>query len=145
MVAFLTTFLLFFQAAVQDLPKPFPRDGATQSFDNARATAWDVTWPKNKPTQMHRHVYDLVGIELSDATFAVTSQNGSPRTTSTTRGRVLFLNKNTVHMEEGLSDIPRHAILIDLKDNPRRFMKTSPACPVLFRVKVRKNFSRTSG
>src|SRR5436190_23823476 len=118
MIALLTTLLLFFQASVQDLPRPFPREGATQVFDNSRATAWDVTWPKNKPTQMHRHVYDLVGIELADATFAVTSQNGAPRMTSTTRGRVLFLNKNTIHMEEGLSDIPRHAILIDLKDEP---------------------------
>src|SRR2546426_245649 len=118
MITLLTTLLLFFHSAVQDLPHAFPREGAKQIVDNARLTAWDVTWPKNKPTAMHKHAYDLVGIELADSTFAVTSQGGQPRTASSTRGRVLFLRKDTIHMEEGLSDTPRHAILVDLKDAP---------------------------
>jgi len=114
----LTAFLLFFHPAIQDLPHAFPREGAKKVEDNARVTAWDVTWEKNKSTGMHRHLYDYVGIELDDSMTKVTSPEGQTRMASLKRATAYFLPKGTTHMEEGQGDVPRHAILIDLKDTP---------------------------
>jgi hypothetical protein len=123
MVALLTSLFLLFHAGFQDLPHAFPRPGATQLVDNARLTAWDVIWPKNQSSGMHRHAYDYVGIELNDSLTTVTRTDGQPRTVSMKKAMAYFLPKGTTHLEEGLSDVPRHAILVDLKDAP------SPAYP----------------
>jgi hypothetical protein len=42
----------------QNYPPPYPRDGTTALIDNARAQVWDVSWPKGKPSALHRHLYD---------------------------------------------------------------------------------------
>jgi hypothetical protein len=123
MISLLTTLLLLFHSVVQDLPHAFPRDGATQLLDNSRLTAWDVVWPKGKSSGMHRHAYDYVGIELNDSLTKVTGTGGEARTVKLTTATAYFLPKGTTHMEEGVSDVPRHAILVDLKDAP------SPAYP----------------
>lgn len=99
-----------------ELPHAFPRDGAKQLIDNERVTVWEATWTKGKPTAMHRHRYDMVGIELADATVKVTTQQGTATNGSPRLGQVSFIPKGTTHFEEGTSDTPRHAILIDLKD-----------------------------
>lgn len=132
-LAFIVSFFLRFQVPAQvEYPAPFPRDGAVAVVDNDRVTVWDVTWPKNKPTAMHKHVYDLVGIELADATVAVTTLNGRARSSNVSRGHVLFLSKDTIHMEEGLSDNPRHATLIDLKNAPSPAYPNKSALPLAF-------------
>ena len=102
-------------AQTAELPHAFPREGAKQVLDNERVTVWDVVWEKNKPTGMRRHRYDLVGVELSDATAKVTSPQGATNA-SPKPGQVFFLQKGVTRSEEGTSDTPRHAILIDLKD-----------------------------
>jgi predicted metal-dependent enzyme (double-stranded beta helix superfamily) len=99
-----------------ELPHAFPRDGAMQLIDNNRVTVWEATWAKGKTTPMHRHRYDMVDIELADATSKLTAQQGAVTNASLRVGQVSFVRKGGTHMMEGTSDTPRHAILIDLKD-----------------------------
>jgi quercetin dioxygenase-like cupin family protein len=102
-----------------ELPHAFPREGAKQLFDNERVTIWDVTWIQGKPSPMHRHKHDLVGIYLVGSPIKVTMPDGTSRESKVEEGFVLFQPKGVTHIEEGLVDEnPRHAILIDLKDHP---------------------------
>ena len=102
----------------QELPHAFPREGAKQLFDNERVTIWDVTWIEGKPSAMHRHKYDLVGVYLVGSPIKVTMPDGTSRESKVDEGFVLFQPKGVTHIEEGLvDDNPRHAILIDLKDH----------------------------
>jgi quercetin dioxygenase-like cupin family protein len=102
----------------QELPHAFPREGAKQLFDNERVTIWDVIWIEGKPSAMHRHKYDLVGVYLVGSPIKVTMPDGTSRESKVDEGFVLFQPKGVTHIEEGLvDDNPRHAILIDLKDH----------------------------
>jgi len=105
-------------AAVQAPPPPdaFPRDGAKQLIDNERVTVWDVVFEKGKPSGMHRHKYDMIGIDLADGVVRVTSAQGSVSTTNARVGNVFWMRKGGVESQEGISDTPRHAIMVDLKD-----------------------------
>jgi len=103
-------------AQTPQLPHAFPRDGVKQLIDNERVTVWEATWPKGKPTPMHRHQFDMVGIELADATYKGTNEQGAVANSSARLGQVGFTRKGSTHMLEGTSDTPRHMILIDLKD-----------------------------
>ncbi len=113
-------------------PPPFPRDGAKQLLDNAWGTAWEATWPPNKPTPMHRHLFDYVGIELADATFRVTTPGAEPKTSSRSKGDSWFLPRGVTHNEEGLSVPGRHAIVIDLKDTTSPPVANTTGYPALF-------------
>jgi quercetin dioxygenase-like cupin family protein len=118
MKATLSFWLLTLLGQSPELPHAFPREGATQVFDNERVTIWDVTWLKGKPSPMHRHRYDLVGVYLVGSPIKVTMPDGTSRDSSVEEGFVLFQPKGVTHIEEGLvEENPRHAILIDLKDH----------------------------
>jgi hypothetical protein len=115
--AFLTLLLTLFPLPqTPELPHAFPRDGAKQLIDNERVTVWEATWTKGKPSPMHRHRFDMVGIDLADATVKVTNQRGGVTNSVLKAGHVFFTPKGTTEIQEGTSDTPRHAILIDLKD-----------------------------
>jgi quercetin dioxygenase-like cupin family protein len=103
LIAIISLLFSFFQ----DLPHAFPREGAKQLIDNERVTVWDVTIEKGKPSPMHRHKYDLVGVDLADAT----SPAGAVKF-----GQVVWQPKGTAHIEQVTSDTPRHVIAVDLKD-----------------------------
>jgi quercetin dioxygenase-like cupin family protein len=111
----LALFLLV-AGALQDLPHAFPREDAKQLIDNNRVTVWEATWPKGKVTPLHRHQYDFIGIDLADSVVRVTTQDGNSQYVAIKVGNVQFREKGMTHREEGTSDSPRHAILIDLKD-----------------------------
>jgi hypothetical protein len=119
----LTLLLTLFPVSAQtpQLPHAFPRDGVKQLIENERVTVWEATWPKGKPTPMHRHQFDMVGIELADATGKGTNLQGVATNFVSRLGQVGFTRKGATHMLEGTSDTPRHMILIDLKD-----VKVSP-------------------
>jgi hypothetical protein len=111
MKAFVFALLL----APQSYPPPFPRDGATKVFENESVVVWDVTWVKGKPTPMHRHVVELVGVTLVPGTVRVTLPDGTSRESELdTPGAVSAGGKGLTHMEEGTSDTSRRAILIEL-------------------------------
>jgi quercetin dioxygenase-like cupin family protein len=102
--------------ALQAYPPPFPRDGATKVLENERAVVWDVTWEKGKPTPMHRHPVDVVGVTLVPGTVRVTLPDGSSRESEEDGvGSVSAGGKGLTHSEEGTSVVPRRAILIELK------------------------------
>ena len=100
-----------------DLPPPFPRAGAKQLLDNDRVTVWDVVWLKGQPTPLHRHPYALAGVYLEPGTRVITDANGSTRNVSNEAGGVTFQLKGLTHIEEGTSDTPLHAIMIELKQD----------------------------
>src|SRR3989337_544792 len=112
----LTTLAFFLLPAAQAYPPPFPRDGATKVLENESVVVWDVTWVKGKPTPMHQHLVDVVGVTLVPGTVRVTLPDGSTRESEKdTVGAVSAGGKGMIHMEEGTSDPPRRAILIEIK------------------------------
>jgi quercetin dioxygenase-like cupin family protein len=125
--------LLLFFPQVSELPHAFPREGARQIFDNERVTIWDVTWIQGKPSPMHRHKYDLVGVYLVGSPIRVTMPDGTSRESTVEEGFVLFQPKGVTHIEEGLDkDNPRHAILIDLKDSKVPPIPNASGFPLAF-------------
>ena len=103
----------------QTYPPPYPRANATKLIDNDRINAWDVYWIKNQPTPMHTHMIDQ---------FSVTLEGGLLHTKAPGRdwtepnmskiGSVTFVKAGTTHQEEGLSDVPQHKIMIEIKPSP---------------------------
>jgi hypothetical protein len=93
----LALWVALFPVQTADLPHAFPRDGAKQLIDNERVAVWEIKLEKGKQTGMHRHRYDMIRVDLADATAG-------------------FSQKGLTHNDEGNGDTPRHAIMIDLKD-----------------------------
>ena len=116
----------------QDLPHAFPRVGAVQLVDNDRVTMWDVTWYKGKPSPMHRHRDDLVGVYLVGSAIKVTRPDGTSNVSTVEPGFILFQKAGVTHIEEGMADVPRHAILTDLKGGPAGAMANSSGHPAAF-------------
>jgi hypothetical protein len=116
----------------QTLPPPFPRDGAKQLLDNERVTVWDVVWPKGKPTALHRHPYALAGVYLERGSRVITDADGSKRPVTNEAGGVTFQLKGLTHVEEGASDTPLHAIMIELKQDAPVGDDPSPDLPPAF-------------
>ncbi|MGH9320760.1 MAG: hypothetical protein ACRD21_06390 [Vicinamibacteria bacterium] len=103
-------------AFLQEYPPPFPREGATKILENESVLVWDVTWEKGKPTPLHQHRLDLVGVTLAQGTVKVTLPDGTSRTSEPEPvGAVSSGGKGLTHIEEGTSDVPRRAILVELK------------------------------
>ncbi len=115
-----------------NLPPPFPRAGAKQLLDNERVTVWDVVWPKGQPTALHRHPYALAGVYLDPGTRVITATDGSTRNVSNEPGGVTFQLKGLTHVEEGTSDPPLHAIMIELKQDAPVGDDASPDLPPAF-------------
>jgi quercetin dioxygenase-like cupin family protein len=137
MIAAILSLLLL--ALQQDLPHAFPSENAKQIVDNERVTVWDVTWPEGKPSELHRHKYDLISVDLADASVRVTLPNGQSRTSSLKVGGIEWLAKGAAHFEESVGDKPRHAILIDLKDVKVPPLENKTGLPLAFpREGVRK-------
>ena len=125
--------LLAQNAQSQDYPPAFPREGARQVFDNMWITAWDDTWIPDKPTPMHRHVYDYFGWEFTDSKTDSVSPEGDTRSVSTSRGLAWFLSKGVTHVEIGRSsNPPRHAILVELKDAGSPYYRNTTTFPTAF-------------
>lgn len=101
-------------------PVPYPREGVKPLIDNARAQVWDVSWPKTTtPPGIHRHLYDMTGLYYWPGDRRITSTDGTVRNISTEAGRIQWQLKGITHMEEGISDDPLRAVMIELKgDGP---------------------------
>jgi quercetin dioxygenase-like cupin family protein len=99
----------------QTYPPPFPREAARLLFENNRVAVWDVTWPKGQPTAVHVHPVDQLSVTLVKGTVRVTRLGGTPTVGGAEPGGVVFTPQGTVHMEEGLSEIPQRKIMLQLK------------------------------
>lgn len=121
-------FLLVAIAAGQttELPPPFPRPGTTKLLENDVAAVWDVSWLKQK-YPLHTHRYDLVGISYVEGDRIIT-QGDAPGRLVNTKPWVFQTNRaNVTHVEEGASDPPMRAVLIEIKPAAPRAAAEEPA------------------
>jgi hypothetical protein len=101
-------------AQTPQLPPPFPRPGTTQILENDVVVVWDVSWLKQQ-YPLHTHRYDLIGISYVEGDRIITQGDGPGRLVHT-RAWVFQTNRaNVTHVEEGASDPPMRAVLIELK------------------------------
>jgi quercetin dioxygenase-like cupin family protein len=116
----------------QNYPPPFPRKDATKVFENDRVEVWDVMWPKGQPTPMHEHPYDQISITLVGGSVRVTRSDGNPTMGKSELGSVALTRKGTVHAEEGMSDVPQHKIMVQLKPSVSPDLNTGEGLPGAF-------------
>ena len=97
-----------------ELPPPFPRPGTTKMLENDAVAVWNVSWLKQK-YPLHTHRYDLVGISYVEGDRIIT-QGDAPGRLVSTKAWVYQTNRAGVtHVEEGASDPPMRAVLIEIK------------------------------
>lgn len=108
------------------LPPPFPRPGTTALLENDAVAVWDVSWLKQQ-YPLHTHRYDLVGISYVEGDRIITQGNAPGRLVNT-KAWVFQTNRaNVTHVEEGASDPPMRAVLIEVKSPAPRPPSTEPA------------------
>jgi len=108
------------------LPPPFPRPGTTSLLQNDAVAVWNVSWLKQQ-YPLHHHAYDLVGISYTDGDRIITQGNAPGRLTNT-KAWVFQTNRAGVdHVEEGASDPPLRAVLIEVKAAAPRPPAPEPA------------------
>jgi hypothetical protein len=104
----------FAMSPAAELPPPFPRPGTTEIFQNDVVAAWNVSWLKQQ-YPLHTHRYDLIGISYVEGDRIIT-QGDTPGRLTPTKAWVFQTNRaNVTHVEEGASDPPMRAVLIELK------------------------------
>jgi hypothetical protein len=121
-------FLLMAIVAAQaaELPPPFPRPGTTALLENNAVAVWNVSWLKQQ-CPLHTHRYDLVGISYAEGDRIITQGSGPGRLVNT-KAWVFQTNRaNVTHVEEGASDPPMRAVLIEVKSPAPRPATTEPA------------------
>jgi hypothetical protein len=126
-VSWLNVFLLAAVAGqASPLPPPFPRPGTTQLLENDAVAVWNVSWLKQQ-YPLHTHRYDLVGVSYVEGDRIIT-QGNAPGRLVTTKAWVFQTNRaNVTHVEEGASDPPMRAVLIEVKTAAPRAPATEPA------------------
>ncbi len=114
----------------QTYPPPYPRAGTKALIDNARAQVWDVSWPKGEPSGLHRHLYDMTGLYYWPGDRIITAVDKSTRNISTKAGQIQWQLKGITHIEEGTSDDPLRAVMIELKgDGPSHKVEKADGVP----------------
>jgi hypothetical protein len=114
----------------QTLPPPFPRPNAVKMLDNDRVQVWSVAWPKGQPTPLHRHLYDITGTYIAPGDRVITDVDGSKRPVTNAAGGIVWQFKGLTHIEEGTSEQPLRAVMIELKgDGPSGKMVKPASAP----------------
>jgi hypothetical protein len=109
-----------------ELPPPFPRPGTTLLLENDVVAVWNVSWLKQQ-YPLHTHRYDLVGVSYSEGDRIITQGNGPGRLVNT-KAWVFQTNRaNVTHVEEGASDPPMRAVLIEVKPAAPRGPAAEPS------------------
>jgi hypothetical protein len=91
--------LLFFLSLVhpvQNLPQAFPRDGARQLINNDRVIVWEVMLEKDKPSPMHLHQYDMVGVYLDNFAVASAKKGSTDSQPGNRQTRAIFIELKDV-------------------------------------------------
>lgn len=123
-IALVMLFAVLGQAAPQ-YPPPYPRPGTTRVFENDVIAVWDVAWLKQKYS-LHTHRYDLIGVSYVEGDRIIT-QGDAPARLSHTKPWVFQSNvAGNTHVEEGASDPPMRAILMEVKAPPPATDVTEP-------------------
>jgi hypothetical protein len=130
----LVILLSLFALGGQTYPPPFPRPNAVKLFENARTQVWDVVWPKGQATPLHRHLYDITGTYYASGDRIITEVDASTRRVSTKAGGIVWQFKGLTHVEEGSSEQPLRAVMIELKgDGPSGIVKETAGVAPLAR------------
>ena len=125
-VTLLSLLLAMVAGQAAELPPPFPRPGTTKLLENDVVAVWDVSWLKQK-YPLHTHRYDLVGISYVEGDRIIT-QGDRPGRLVNTKPWVFQTNRaNVTHVEEGASDPPMRAVLIEVKPPAPRAASEEPA------------------
>jgi hypothetical protein len=112
-------------AQAAELPPPFPRPGTTLLLENDVVAVWNVSWLKQQ-YPLHTHRYDLVGVSYVEGDRIIT-QGSAPGRLVTTKAWVFQTNRaNVTHVEEGASDPPMRAVLIEVKPPAPRAATAEP-------------------
>jgi hypothetical protein len=126
-MGWLNVFLALAFLAGQDpqLPPPFPRPGTTLLLENEVVAVWNVSWLKQQ-YPLHTHRYDLVGVSYAEGDRIIT-QGSAPGRLVNTKAWVFQTNRaNVTHVEEGASDPPMRAVLIEVKPAAPRAAAPDP-------------------
>ena len=116
-----------------ELPPPFPRPGTTSLLENDVVAVWNVSWLQQQ-YPLHTHRYDLVGVSYAEGDRIITQGNGPGRRVPT-KAWVFQTNRaNVTHVEEGASDPPMRAVLIELKTAAPRAATAEPVADGLRQV-----------
>src|SRR5437879_8639132 len=90
------------------LPPAFPRPNATKLVETDRIVVWDIVWPKEQPSPLHRHVFDQVGTYYqSGGAFRVSGNARDAAVASVQPGSVWYRPRGTVETEELIGGSPR--------------------------------------
>ena len=117
----------------QSYPPPWPRDGATKILENERVVIWDVTYEKGKPTAMHEHKLNLVGVFLAGGVVKHTFPDDTFRLSPSVKvGQAIFQKSGVVHTEEGVSETDCRGIIVELKKYPPPALETKPGVTPAF-------------
>lgn len=102
-------------AQAQTFPPPFPREGVTSMFENARIAVWDVSWLRQAyPT--HHHLYDFTGVYYTDGDRIIVT-NGRRSPSHSVAWDTFFLKRGITHSEEGASDQPLRGVFVEFKED----------------------------
>jgi len=106
--------LVVFAGQAASYPPPFPRPGTTALLENGAVAVWNVSWLKQQ-YPLHTHLYDLIGISYVEGDRIIT-QGTQPGRLTNTKAWVFQTNRAGItHVEEGASDPPMRAVLIEVK------------------------------
>jgi quercetin dioxygenase-like cupin family protein len=112
-------------AAAQSHPPAFPRPGATKILENQRVIVWDVVWRRDQPTPMHEHRHPAMTIVLAPGRRRVRlPDNRTAVGGELAVGTYAWTERGAVHADQGLSDPPLRAVVIEIKD--RRVRHPAP-------------------
>ena len=101
-------------AVGEDLPAPFPRDGATRLADTSRVAVWDYTWRAGTPKRTHRHRRDVVVVWLGEGTLRVATGTAPTAVVRVRPGTMRYTPRDTIESEELIDGSPR-AYAFELK------------------------------
>ena len=97
------------------MPPPYPRPGTTPLFENDVVAVWDVSWLKQK-YPLHTHRYDLVGVSYVEGDRIITQGDAPGRLVQHQGLGVSDESSPAItHVEEGASDPPMRAVLMEVK------------------------------
>ncbi len=106
-------------ALAQSFPPAYPRPNATKIIDNDRINALEVYWPKDQPTPLHTHTIDQFSITLRGGLLRVGTADGKWGEAHMSQlASVNFVPAGTTHREEGMSEVPQHKIMLEVKPSP---------------------------
>jgi hypothetical protein len=103
----------------------FPREGAKKILENDYVDVWDVIWVKGERAALHEQRLDQVSVTLTEGVVTVTRPDKTSRIEFRPVGSVSFESKGRIAAEEGVSDRPSRAIVVELKS------RVAPRLPVI--------------